>query len=418
MKVLWISQNIPYPPKSGVLLRNYNLIRQASRFAEIDLVAIAKRTVLPGSYGKEALSELGKLCSVVETVRLQAEESRIQLWMLLLKSLFSATSFTVNWAASKTLRDVLERRLASATYDLVYFDSISLARYRKLVVGPRRVLNHHNIESQLFSRRIAYERNPLLRFYLRLEAAKLRRYEAAVAGEFDANLVVSDLDASRLSEIRPGVRTAVVANGVDTGYFRPSDNALAEPGHLIMVSGMSWFPNLDAVLFMTGTIWPLLTSVLPNVRLTIIGASPPQRVKDLEARDSRITVTGFVDDIRPYMDRAQVYLCPMRDGGGTRLKILDALSMGKPIVGTTIALEGIDVTPEKEVLVGDTPDAFVRQIRRLVEDASLRERVSSNARSFVEKRFSWEVIGGNMERLFRDLTAGRVAQADFRPIDR
>ncbi len=411
MKVLWISQNVPFPPKTGVLLRNYNLIRLASRFATVDLVAIAKKTVLPSSYAEAAIPELQRLCSTVQVVRLPTEVSRLRFQAVVLKSLFTKTPFTVNWASAPVLRDVIGRALTDSSYDLVYFDSISLAAYRHVAAGTGRVLNHHNIESQLFERRIAYERNPLKRFYLRLEASKLRRYEAATVGDFDMNLVVSGLDASRLGDIHPGVRAAVIANGVDVDYFRESRDANAEPGHLIMVSGMNWFPNLDAVLFMTRTIWPALTKSMPGLKLTIVGASPPQTVKSLEARDSRIAVTGFVDDIRPYMDCAQVYLCPMRDGGGTRLKVLDALSMGKPIVATTIALEGIDVTPEKDVLVADTPDEFVRQIRRVVQDDVLRLSLSRNARVFVEQKFSWEVIGREMERVFSAVASGRHGHA-------
>ncbi len=406
MKILWISQSVPYPPKGGVSLRNYNLITQASRFADIDLIAIENKSLLPSAYREQAVPELEKICSSVQTVRIRAEESQLWSRLLLLGSLFTKTPFTVNYAKSRKLRHALERAIAGNHYDLVYFDSISLADYRRLTKGTAGVLNHHNIESQLFDRRIRYERNLLARFYLRREVEKLGHYEAETIGEFDTNLVVSDLDARRLSDIRPGVRTAVVANGVDVDYFRQSDDASTEPKHLIMVSGMNWFPNLDAVLYMTESIWPVISRMSSGVRLTIVGASPPRRVTDLAAQDSRITVTGFVDDIRPYMDRAQIYLCPMRDGGGTRLKILDALSMGKPIVATTMALEGIDVSPDTEVLVADTPEAFARQVQRLIDDAPLRESLCRNARRFVEQKFSWEMIGREMERVFLDV-AGR-----------
>ena len=407
MKVLWVSQNVPFPPKSGVLLRNYNLVRLASQFAAVDLVAIVKKNAMPASYAEIAVPELLKFCSTVQPVRLPAEESRLAFWWVLLKSLFTKNPFTVNWASAPVLEDVLGQALSGTTYDLVYFDSISLAEYRHLLTSSAGVLNHHNIESQLFDRRIEYERNPLKRLYLRLEARKLRRYEAAVVGEFDSNLVVSSLDAVRLGEFCAGATTALVPNGVDIDYFRPSDEASAEPGHLIMVSGMNWFPNLDAVLYMIESIWPMLTAAMPDVRLTIVGARPPRRVTELAARDPRITATGFVDDIRPYMDRAQVYLCPMRDGGGTRLKVLDALSMGKPIVATTMALEGIDVVPEHDVLVGDTPEEFVTQIQRLLRDQTLRRRLSANGRAFVEQRFSWDVVGDQLQAAFRDAVASR-----------
>jgi len=409
MRILWISQNLPFPPKTGVLQRNYNLIREASKFATVDLVGIVKRDVLPGYDADSATRELGRLCASVQGVDLPVENSRSRFLWTVARSTVTPAPFTVNWASSPVLRKVLQR-LSAAAHDLVYFDTISLAGYRGLFPRSARVLNHHNIESQLFDRRIAYERNRARRLYYRMEARKLRRYEAEVAGEFDANLVVSDLDGGRLREICPAASTSVVANGVDIDYFR-GGRVDAEPRHLVMVSGMNWFPNRDAVLFMAERIWPILAASQADVRLTIVGADPPLLVQQLAAKDSRIRVTGFVEDVRPYMERAQVYLCPMRDGGGTRLKILDALSMGTPIVATALALEGIQVEHEREVLVAQTPQQFVEQIRRLTEDDGLRHRLSTNGRSFVERHFSWPVIGRRMEETFAGLVRWRSGHA-------
>lgn len=402
MKVLWISQNLPYPPKTGVLQRNYNLIREASRFADVRLVAILKEDILPGFDAGTAERELRKLCTALDVVRLPIESSRVRFLWVVLKSLFTRAPFTANWGDSSTLRDALRRAVAEGPYDVVYFDTISLAGYRGLIPGWPIVLNHHNIESHLLERRIAYERNLLRRFYFQREAVKLRRYEKRVAPDFDTHLVVSRLDGDRLREIATGVRTAVVANGVDPDYFAP-DDIEPEPAHFVMVSGMNWFPNRDAVLFMTENIWPRVRERLPEARLTIVGASPPDAVVNLARSDQQVTVTGFVDDVRPYMNRAQVYVCPMRDGGGTRLKILDALSMGKPIVATTMALEGIDVRPDHDVLVADTPEQFVGQIERVVRDAELRCALTRNARRFAETHFSWDVIGRDMQAIFMSL---------------
>jgi glycosyltransferase involved in cell wall biosynthesis len=406
LKVLWISQNLPYPPKTGVLQRNYNLLREASKFADVHLVGIVKQDILPGFDAEVATRALQEFCARVETVRLPIEESRVRFLAVALRSLFTEAPFTVNWATSPVLRAAVERAVAEGPHDLVYFDTVSLVGYRHVVGNVAMVLNHHNIESHLFERRIAYEGNALWRFYFSLEATKLRRCEAAVASDFDTNLVVSALDGARLQAACPRASTFVVANGVDVDYFR-SATATAEPGHLIMVSGMNWFPNRDAALVMIEKIWPALSDALPHLRLTIVGASPPPPVVDLAARDTRVTVTGFVDDVRPHMERAQVYLCPMRDGGGTRLKILDALAMGKAIVATTMALEGIDVEPEKEVLVADTPDQFVGQVGRLVRNADLCRRLSVAGRSFVERHFAWPVIGDQMEQAFRAIVSAR-----------
>ena len=231
-----------------------------------------------------------------------------------------------------------------------------------------------------------------------------------MAGTFDTTFVVSRLDGERLQEICPSARTTVLANGVDVDYFnRRSPISQIERAHLIMVSGMNWFPNRDAALLMAEKVWPELSRVLPDARLTIVGASPPPQVVELAARDSRVRATGFVDDVRPYMERAQVYLCPMRDGGGTRLKILDALAMQVPIVATQMALEGIDVVPERDVLVANEPREFIQQISRLVKDPALCERIRGNGRSFVQQHFSWPVIRRHMEQAFR--AAGKTVPA-------
>jgi glycosyltransferase involved in cell wall biosynthesis len=403
VKVLWISQNLPYPPKTGVLQRNYNLIREASAFAEVHLVAIVKQDILPTFDEQVAARELGKLCASVTSVHLPIERSKALFLWVVFKSLFTRRPFTANWALAPALRQAIAKAAANGPYDMVFFDTISLAPYRGLVNGSPTALNHHNIESHLLERRVDYEKSALRRFYLALESRKLREYEAAVAGTFDTNLVVSRLDGERLQTICPSASTAVLANGVDVDYFRrQSPLSEVERGHLIMVSGMNWFPNRDAVLHMAEKVWPELSRRMPDARLTIVGASPPQSILDLAARDTRVTATGFVDDVRPYMERAQVYLCPMRDGGGTRLKILDALAMGVPIVATQMALEGIDVVPEKDVLVANEPTEFIRQIERAVNDRALWTQLHTNGRSFVERHFAWPVIRREMEAAFKE----------------
>ena len=249
-------------------------------------------------------------------------------------------------------------------FDVVHFDTIGLAGYREEVGSLPKILNHHNMESHLLRRRVEFESHPLKRFYYAREAEKLERFQQRVCPEFNVHFTVSEVDRERLLELVPGLRAEVIANGVDVDYFRPSGEAQT-PGNLVMASGMNWFPNRDAVLYMCDEIWPRLCARMPALTWTVVGSSPPQRLLDLAANDSRITVTGFVDDVRPYLDRAEIYLCPMRDGGGTRLKILDALSMSKPIVSTTMGCEGIDITPGLDVLLADTPDEFVEQVARL-----------------------------------------------------
>lgn len=403
MKVLWISQNIPYPPKTGALQRNYNLLREASRYAQVYLVAILQKDVLPGSYDMEsARRELGKLCEELKIVELKVETSPALFYYLAAKSLFTKTPLSVNWADSENLRTTIRELVRESDFDIVHFDTISVASFKDEIDSSSTILNHHNIESHLLDRRTEYENNFLKRLYYSLEASKLEKYEKEVCGDFDINFTVSKLDGERLLEIAPGARYDVIANGVDVEYF-DVDRTEVVPKSVIMVSGMNWFPNRDAVLYMCDHIWPLLKEAVPESTWTIVGASPPSRIKELAAKDDKVVVTGFVDDVRPYMKRAETYLCPMRDGGGTRLKILDALSMGMPIVGTTMAFEGIDIEPERHALVADTPEQFVEQILRIQTDDLLRSEIGKEARRFAEEKYSWTVIGKKLANIYEEL---------------
>lgn len=403
MNLLWISQNIPYPPKTGVLQRNYNLLREASQLADITLLAVFKRDILPGEYDlDEAKRELGKLCRRIEIVHLPIESSRAALYGMALSSLFTHDPFSVNWVKSAGMRQQLRQLMNDTKFDLVHFDTISLAAYREEVGGTPKILNHHNIESHLLKRRTLFEKNPLKRLYYALEGNKLERYERTACAQFDTNFTVSELDKQRLLELVPRARADVIANGVDIDYFNPKAVTVV-PGNLLMASGMNWFPNRDAVLYMCNEIWPLLVNQMPELSWTVVGASPPQEVLDLAARDARVTVTGFVNDVRPYLSQAEIYLCPMRDGGGTRVKILDALAMGKAIVSTTMACEGIDVTPGKNVLFADSPHEFVGQIQRLRSDTVLRENLGREARKFAIDHYSWPVIGQNLSAVYNRL---------------
>lgn len=404
MNILWISHNVPYPPKTGVLQRNYNLVREAAKHANIYLVAILQENILPVDYDlDEAERELGKLCKQIDVIRLPAETSRFAFYSLAIKSLFTKDPMSVNCVKSAEMRKTIRQLSSEIHFDIVHFDTIGLATYRNDVGNSARILNHHNIESHLLDRRTEVENNPLKRFYYGLEARKLAQYEAEVCAEFDINFTVSELDKERLLEIAPGTKADVIANGVDVDYFMPQDNTIEE-GSLIMVSGMNWYPNRDAVIYMQEQIWPLITSAYPNVSWVVVGSSPPQQLIDLAETDSRITITGFVDDVRPYIDKAHVYLCPMRDGGGTRLKILDALSMAKPIVATTMAYEGIHVTKDENALFADTPEEFVKQIGRLLENKDLCQQIGSNGRQFVIDNFSWKVIGEKLGNIYHKIT--------------
>lgn len=409
MKLLWISHNIPYPPKTGVLQRNYNLLREAARYAEIHLVAIHQRGILPGTYDfAEAERELRKLCQHVEFAFLSFERTRLRPYWTALRSLFAPKPFAARYMESRPIHRRIRELVRATRFDLAHFDTIGLAGYRADAGGIPSILNHHNIESHLLARRVEFEQSTLRRMFWRIECRSLRRYEQRMCADFDSNFTVSSLDAQRLHEIAPSAGTDVIANGVDIDYFRAGESPVV-PGSLIMVSGMNWFPNRDAALHMCADIWPILSARNPALTLTVVGAGAPRELMELARRDRRVVVTGFVDDVRPLMDAAEIYVCPMRDGGGTRLKILDALSMSKPIVSTSVGCEGIAVTPGADVLIADSPEDFARQVERLREDAELRRSISAAARRLAETRYAWPVIGNALDSAYRRIVSSGAA---------
>jgi glycosyltransferase involved in cell wall biosynthesis len=301
----------------------------------------------------------------------------------------------------------LQRKLDSVKFDTVHFDTIGLAQYRSLVSGAGTVLNHHNVESSMMEHRAANETRRIPQLYWRWEAQKLLRAERNYCPRFSVNLAVSPEDGEALASLAPGIKTKVVANGVDTEYFTPRP----DPGGntILFCGGLDWYPNGEAMAYFFDQTWPLLVSRVPDVRALIVGRNPPKWLTQLAVSDQRVEVTGFVDDVRPYFEKATVYICPIRVGGGTRLKILDALAMGMPMVSTTFACSGISVQHEKNVLLADTPEAFAEHVQRLLANPAQRADLASQARDLACKNYSWSVIGKSLVEAYRE-AASAAAQ--------
>jgi len=400
MRVLWLSHLLPYPPRSGVQLRSFNLLKEVSRQHEVHFLAFNQPALVADADVPSAVSALGQFCRVLDVLPIPSERSPAAKPMLAARSLFSKYPYTLNWLRSASFASALRLYGRQSKYDLVHFDTISLAPYRRLVRSLPASMTHHNIESDMMLRRAVLEKNWVRRAYYLQEGWRLRIYERVTARDFDVHLTCSELDANRLRKIAPGAATAVIPNGVDTQYFDPRMFLCDQrPESLVFAGGLDWYPNASAMLFFVAKVWPLLKRTLPNATLTVIGRRPPKWLIDAAAADPSVKVLGFVDDVRPHIAAAQVYVCPIFDGGGTKLKVLDALSMGIPIVAHPVACEGIDVSPERNVLLASTPDEFVNQIGRLFADRQFRERLAEEGRKLAEEKYDFEEIG----RLLCDL---------------
>ncbi|MGA6826476.1 glycosyltransferase [Nitrospira sp. NS4] len=400
MKVLFLSQIVPYPPHGGVLQRGYNLVRELGREARVHLLAFVHPDVLPTEAACcESRAALEKFCEAVEYFPLWPKASPLHRVAGLAVGALSPRPFSVLAHRSAAFHRRVSELIATKNFDVIHVDTIALARFLDKRWSIPAVLTHHNIESQLMERRAGAERGLLARLYLRRETQKLLAYEAKMSGSFDVNVFVSKTDEKTLLERVPGLRTAIVPNGVDVEYFTPNQGK--DMPALIYTGGMNMFANRDAVMFFLNEIWPLIRKQVPDVRFFAVGQDPPKELLDLAARDPHVVVTGYVTDVRPLVCDASVYVVPLRVGGGTRLKVLDAMAMGKAMVSTSIGCEGLDVRPDEHLLVADSPEQFAEKTVRLLQDPGRRLTLGRTARELVERRYSWRTIGGQLLEAYR-----------------
>jgi glycosyltransferase involved in cell wall biosynthesis len=287
-------------------------------------------------------------------------------------------------------------------------DTLDLATYLPLLQSLPVVCVHHNVESALLRRRALAETLPWRRAYLSHQAALMEAEERRWCGRVALNVAVSDPDREHLRLQAPAGRYITVPNGVDTDKFRPAEG---KDAGIVFVGGTTWFPNKDALAFFSEEILPLLNDSRTAAPICWVGRATEQEQQLFQERHG-IRMTGYVDDIRPYVHDAACYVVPLRVGGGTRLKILDAWAMGKAVVSTSVGCEGLDAEHGRNILIADSPQAFAEAVRAVLQDADLRDRLGKAARATVESTYSWDIIRESMTEEYLSLVPA-VAGSSF-----
>ncbi len=404
MKILFITFFVPYPPTAGHTQRDFNIIRQLAKDNEIFLLCFNQKILIPNKAELDnSIKHLSQYCSYIKVFKIPTDYSALKWYSYLFFNLFTITPFTVWKFGSKELRRELKALRANNCFDLVHIDTVELAGYAKLLENTPKLLNHHNVESRLIFRRGANAANPLAKLYLYLQGLKLQLFEKRMLDKFDMNACVSENDQEYLAGISPKARFTQVPNGTDIDYFKPSGEKLQQS--LVFAGSMSWYPNGDAMIYFCSEVLPLIKKEFPDIRCDIIGSHPPSRLQTLAARDKSIQLHGYVDDVRKYIAKASVYIVPIRVGGGTRLKILDAFASGKAVVSTSIGCEGLAVTNGENIIIADKPDEFAKQVMELLKNETLRKKLEINGRKLVEKQYSWEIIVNKLNHIYRHLRA-------------
>lgn len=392
MNILIVSAQFPYPPRSGFSTRVYQLARQLSARHKVTLLSYA----LP--HERDGVAGLATQMSV-RAVEWTAP-SGLGKRAIQALTIASPRPYYCRDIYSENMQQAIDDVCSTGTFDVIQVESSFLCDFR-FPRNTRLVIDEHNVEYEVFQRMSEGERSLSRRAFNRLEYLRCRRFEQAWWRRADACVVTSDRERPTVRESAPDTPVAVVPNAVDLDYFTPSGTS-AEPHTIVFNGTLTYRPNVDGAHFLIDEVWPLVRDRYPDARLTLVGRSEGVDTRSLMGPG--VELLGEVPDIRPYIDRAAVVAVPIRIGGGTRLKVVEALAMGKATVSTALGCEGLAVRDREHLLIADDALAFASRIFDVFESAALRDALGHAGRRLVEGRYSWDLAGARLESLYRQIT--------------
>ena len=400
LDVLFVSLFPSSPPTFGAQRRIEGLMRVLGRRHRVAAVSL----VSPEFDAGLAEREMRRWCDEVVLVPARSDRSPVKR-LLQLRALASRRSYEHHAFSDPALDRALAQVLGARRFDVVCLEAPFLVRHGVRLAPPGApapivIVDQHNVEHQL-ARRSRDASRGLRRLHHAVNWRKIRADELDAWRCADGVAFTSVDDAEQARALVPEIVSAVIPNGVDVDHFRRRPDAPADRRRAVFFGTLNYFPNQDGVRFLLSEIWPRIAGAVPEARLDVVGPHPTAEV--LAHRGPRIDVTGPVDDVRVPLERAGVVVVPLRVGGGTRLKILEAMAMSRPVVSTTIGAEGIAATDGRDILIADDPAAFARAVQRVMEDPGLAARLGEGGRALVERRYSWVAVGAELERFVRAL---------------
>ncbi len=404
MRILWLKSDLLLPLDKGGKLRTWHLMRHLARAHEITYLAFADPATPVGDM--DGMREVA--ARVVTVPRSDAVKGSWRFSAGAAARLVDPAPYAVAKYRSRAYRAALRSLLAEGVFDLIVCDFLVPAVNLPTRLPCPSVLFTHNVEAELWRRHADTATGWLRRQLYATQHRRMLRFEGRTLRRFDQVLAVSDADAETIDRLYPdalAARPFVVPTGVDTAFFTPGGEPERD-AELVFTGSMDWLPNEDAMLFFCRQVLPLVRLQEPGARLAIVGRAPTPAVKKL-AREPGVEVTGRVDDVRPFMRRAAAYVVPLRIGGGTRLKIFEAMAMGKAVVSTTVGAEGLPVTDDEHVSIADDPRTFARAVVRVLHDAPHRRRLETAARALVVAEHDWSAVAGRLDNALTTVIARR-----------
>jgi polysaccharide biosynthesis protein PslH len=310
----------------------------------------------------------------------------------LMLNLVSDLPYAIKKYESPAMRDEVAKRVTDGRFDVLVCDFLAPAVNVPQDLNCPSVLFQHNVEAMIWKRHYEVQKSPPKKAYLFRQWQKMQTFEAKMCPAFDSVVAVSREDRELMQQEYSVKEIYDVPTGVDTAFFRPSGQRESRPHNLVFTGSMDWLPNEDAIRYFTEQIMPRIKQSVPGVTLTVVGRDPYPGLVELSRRDPSVTVTGRVEDVRPFMEEAALYIVPLRIGGGTRLKIYEAMAMEMAIVSTSIGAEGLPVSDGKEILLADTPESFAAAVVKLLQQASLASEIGKRAAARVREEFGWDKV--------------------------
>lgn len=413
-KILYLTQVLPYPLDSGAKVRQYHMIQHLCKQHVVTLVSFTRPDDPP-----EAVEKLSEICHEVHLVSMQRS-----LWRNVrasVKGLATGLPILVTRDEIAEMNALLTQLARQTAFDVIHADQLSMAGYGMLAARksrshrPRTLLDEHNAFYLLVRRMADTEPQRLRRLAMAREARAFARYEAGMCRTYDAVLTVIPEDRDHLlSLFRPeeratyGAKFAPIPICVDPGVTAPVARSNAQPPTILHLGTMFWPPNSNGVLWFAREVLPLIHNEMPETRFVVIGKNPPKEVEALAA-DPRIKVTGYVEDLAPYLAQTDAFVVPLHAGSGMRVKILDAWMWGLPIVSTPIGAEGIRVREEETILLAETASDFAAATLRLLNNPKLNQKLRINGRAWVEQHYSWDSVYRRVDEVYQSLLRSEEA---------
>ncbi len=403
MNILWLNANLLLPLDKGGKLRTWHVMRHLAARHQLTYLSFCDPSQPAADH--EGMREV---CAELHTVpRTDPAKGTPRFYLDAARYLVDPIPYGVAKYRSPAFRTILEELLRTRRFDAVVCDFLVPIVNMPAALPCPAILFTHNVEAEIWRRHAENARNPVARLLLGQQWSRMLRFERSALARFDLTLAVSEADRDTFTRLYPdALKTPahVVQTGVDTGYFTPVAGP-TRPAHLVFTGSMDWLPNEDGMVYFVREILPRIRQVEPETTLSIIGRAPTPAVRRL-AEGAGIEVTGRVDDVRPHIAAGSVYVVPLRIGGGTRLKIFEAMAMGKAVVSTTVGAEGLPVTSGQDVVIADEPARFAQAVVHMIRDGAARRGIEDAARRLVVERYDWSAVAEDFEAALTRVVAG------------